>query len=402
MNSLKILQLGMHERGSGGGVECYFWDLFDSLRADPELRVDAVYFQHRATQPPPAPNQRCIGSTGQPGYRRLWNLRQAVLPELKSTADQPSVVASHFALYAAALLPRLSRMPHVVHFHGPWAIESAVEGRDAANVFLKRMVERAVYSSATAFIALSQSFKDLLVKEYRVDPELVHIIPGAVDVRRFCPGDKSLARARLGWPKDTRILFCLRRLVRRMGLKNLLDAFCQIAESHSDVMLIIGGTGPLRGELEKQINDRGLSDRVRLTGFVPNEDLVSAYRAADLAIFPSQALEGFGSAAVEAMSSGTPILVTPVGGLPELVNGLASQLVLRDRGTEVITEWLDQFLSGKIALPTAEECHRHVQRNFTWSIVARQILTLYRNVATAQKSEERSGFAQRSQQAQTQ
>jgi glycosyltransferase involved in cell wall biosynthesis len=397
VNTLKILQLGMHERGSGGGVECYFWDLFDSLKADPEVSVNAVYFQHRAVHLPPAPNERCIGSTGQAGYRRLWDLRQTSLPELKSNTDQPYVVASHFALYAAALLPKLSQMPYVVHFHGPWAIESAVEGKGAANVFLKRMVERAVYSSAKAFIALSQSFKDLLVREYRVDPELVYIIPGAVDVRRFCPGDRKVARERLGWPRDTRILFCLRRLVRRMGLKNLLDAFCQIAENHSDVMLFIGGTGPLRGELESQINDRGLSDRVRFTGFVPNEDLVSAYRAADLAIFPSQALEGFGSAAVEAMSSGTPILVTPVGGLPELVSGLGSQLVLRDRGTEAITEWLDQFLSGKIALPSPEECHRHVQRNFTWSIVARQILALYRSVATAENQVERSGFAQKSQ-----
>ncbi|MBV8098658.1 MAG: hypothetical protein JOZ31_05830, partial [Verrucomicrobia bacterium] len=68
---------------------------------------------------------------------------------------------------------------------------------------------------------------------------------------------------------------------------------------------------------------------------------------------------------------------------------------LRDRGTEAITEWLDQFLSGKITLPSPEECHRHVQRNFTWSIVARQIVTLYRKVATAENNKERSGFAQR-------
>jgi glycosyltransferase involved in cell wall biosynthesis len=376
----------MHERGSGGGVECYFWDLFDNLKADPALSVDAFYFRHRATQPLTAPNEWCIGSTGQAGYRRLWDLRQTVLPELKSEADRPSVVASHFALYAAALLPKLSRMPHVVHFHGPWAIESAVEGRGAANVFMKKMVERAVYSSAKAFIALSQSFKDLLTKEYRVDPGLVHIIPGAVDVRRFCPGDQNAARERLGWPKDIRILFCLRRLVRRMGLKNLLDAFCQIAESHSDVMLIIGGTGPLRAELESQINAGGLADRIRLIGFVPNEDLVSAYRAADLSIFPSQALEGFGSAAVESMACGTPILVTPVGGLPELVSGLGSQLVLPDRGTEAIAEWLNRFLSGEIILPSSRECRRQVETRFTWPTVTRQIRSLYWRVAMGDES----------------
>jgi glycosyltransferase involved in cell wall biosynthesis len=376
----------MHERGSGGGVECYFWDLFDNLKADPALSVDAFYFRHRATQPPTAPNEWCVGSTGEAGYRRLWNLRQTVLPELKSKADRPSVVASHFALYAAALLPKLSRTPHVVHFHGPWAIESAVEGRGPANVFMKRVVERAVYSSAKAFIALSQSFKDLLTREYRIDPGLVHIIPGAVDVRRFCPGDQRAARERLGWPKDIRILFCLRRLVRRMGLKNLLDAFCQIAESHSDVMLIIGGTGPLRAELESQINARGFADRIRLIGFVPNEDLVSAYRAADLSIFPSQALEGFGSAAVESMACGTPILVTPVGGLPELVSGLGSQLVLPDRGTEAIAEWLNRFLSGEIILPSSKECRLQVETRFTWSTVTRQIRSLYWQVAMGDES----------------
>jgi glycosyltransferase involved in cell wall biosynthesis len=365
LNSLKILQLGMHERGSGGGVECYFWDLFDSLKAAPELRVDAFYFRHRASQPLTAPNEWCIGSTGEAGYRRLWSLRQAVLPELKSEADRPWVVASHFALYAAALLPKLSRMPHVVHFHGPWAIESAVEGRGAANVFMKKMVERAVYSSAKAFIALSQSFKDLLTREYRINPELIHIIPGAVDTRRFCPGDQGAAR-----------------LVRRMGLKNLLDAFCQIAESHSDVMLIFGGTGPMRAELESQISARGLKDRIRLAGFIPNEDLVSAYRAADLSIFPSQALEGFGSAAVESLACGTPSLVTPVGGLPELLVGLGSQLVLPDRSTAATTEWLDRFLSGEITLPSSEECRRHVEAKFAWPTITRQIRALYWQVAT--------------------
>jgi glycosyltransferase involved in cell wall biosynthesis len=382
LNSLKVLQIGMHERGSGGGVECYFWDLFDNLKAAPEVSVDAFYFRHRASQPLTAPNEWCIGSTGEAGYRRLWNLRQAVLPEMKSEAGRPSVVASHFALYAAPLLPKLSRMPHVVHFHGPWAIESAVEGRGAANVFLKKLVERAVYSSAKAFIALSQSFKDLLTREYRINPELIHIIPGAVDIRRFCPGDQGAARARLGWPKDVRILFCLRRLVRRMGLKNLLDAFCQIADSHPDVMLIFGGTGPMRAELESQISARGLTDRIRLAGFIPNEDLVSGYRAADLSIFPSQALEGFGSAAVESLACGTPTLVTPVGGLPELVVGLGPQLVLPDRSTAAIAEWLDRFLSGEITLPSSEECRRHVEAKFAWPTITRQIRALYWQVAT--------------------
>jgi glycosyltransferase involved in cell wall biosynthesis len=381
--NLNVIQLGMHERGAGGGVDRYFWDLYDHLAPSPDLELNAFFFRHRSDQRLERPGEFCLGSTKQPGYRRLWKVRRGVLGGLPALSHPDSViVASHFAFYAAALLPKLSQMNHVVHFHGPWAAETAVERRHQANAAMKRMIERSVYSSAKAFVTLSQAFKDLLTNEYQVDPERVHVIPGAVDIHRFFPGNRRSARGRLGWPQDATILFCLRRLVRRMGLENLIEAFQQVAGKHSDTMLIVGGAGPLRMELESQINRCDLVDRIRLVGFVQDEDLVLAYQAADLSIVPSQSLEGFGLTTLESLACGTPVLVTPVGGLPEAVGGLARELVLSGRQSDDIAAWLDRFLGGKLFLPSGETCRQYIEGNFSWPTIAKQVKALYWHAAT--------------------
>jgi glycosyltransferase involved in cell wall biosynthesis len=289
------------------------------------------------------------------------------------------VVASHFAFYAAALLPKLSRMNHVVHFHGPWAAETAAERRP--HVAMKRAVEGTVYSSAKAFVTLSQAFKDLLTAEYRVDPARVHVIPGAVDARRFSPGDSTAARQRLGWPNQGRIVLCVRRLVRRMGLENLLDAFVAVAGEHPDSILVIGGAGPLRDELAAKAREHRLSDRVLFTGFIPETNLPFAYQAADLSIVPSQSLEGFGLTALESLACGTPVLVTPVGGLPEVVRDLDRNLLLPDKGDAAIADRLHLFLSGALSLPSSNDCRKYVESNFSGRVIAERMRALYWRVA---------------------
>jgi len=96
-----------------------------------------------------------------------------------------------------------------------------------------------------------------------------------------------------------------------------IPRFFAVSERFPNAILLIGGKGPLRGELEERIADYGLSNKVRLLGFIPDHELVSYYQAADLFVVPSQALEGFGLITVEALASGLPVMATPVGGNKE-------------------------------------------------------------------------------------
>ncbi len=309
----------------------------------------------------------------------LWQRWRGVRREMAIlTADyHPQLVVSHFALYTYPVLGQI-KVPLVVHFHGPWADESAVEGGRGAARIIKKSVEAAVYRRARRLICLSQAFAVLLVERYGVDPARVRIVPGGVDAGRFegVP-DRANAREQLGWPRDRPLVFAVRRLVRRMGLEDLIEAMVDVRRRVPDVLLLVGGRGPLLDELTARINSLGLGDHVRLLGFIPDEALPLAYRAADITVVPTVALEGFGLIAVESLAAGTPTLVTPVGGLPEVVRDLSADLVLPSTGARALAEGISATLRGGIVLPDTNACRAFARERYDWQTIATRVHSVY-------------------------
>ncbi len=307
---------------------------------------------------------------------RLLAARSGIVRAL-AEAD-PDLVASHFALYTAPALDRLRARPLVVHFHGPWAAETAAEGGNGLAVRVRRAVERAVYRRADRLIVLSEAFRDVAVRDYGVHPDRVRIVPGGVEAARFAlPLSRVEARDRLGWPQDRPVVLAVRRLAHRMGLENLVDATAALRRAVPDVLVLVAGGGRLAGPLQERIAAAGLGAHVRLLGFVPDADLPLAYRAADLSVVPTAALEGFGLVAAESLAAGTPALVTPVGGLPEVVRGLAPGLVLPGSDAATLADGLAAALTGRLPLPTDEACRRWAAAHYDWSVVARQTRAVY-------------------------
>jgi len=91
-----------------------------------------------------------------------------------------------------------------------------------------------------------------------------------------------------------------------------------VTARRSDARLVIAGGGPLRADLERHSTRLGLDSHVVFTGFVPEADKAAHFNLADVFFFPS-ALEGFGLAVGEAMSSGLPVVASDRGSIPELV-----------------------------------------------------------------------------------
>jgi glycogen(starch) synthase len=311
---------------------------------------------------------------------RLLGARRAIR---RAFADAPpDLVAAHFALYAAPALDLLGRAPLVVHFHGPWAAESAVEGASPTVVRAKHAMERAVYRRAARYVVLSEAFERLLVASYGVEAGRVRIVPGGVDAERFDTGlTRAEARRRLGWSPDRPIVLAVRRLARRMGLEGLLDALRVIRCQVPDVLLLIAGRGPLEDELAARIRELGLQQHARLLGFVPEENLPLAYRAADLSIVPTVALEGFGLTTVESLAAGTPVLVTPEGGLPEVVRDLAPALICAGSDAASLADRLTAALRGTCPLPDEDACRAFARERHDWTAVARRVRAVYDEVA---------------------
>jgi glycosyltransferase involved in cell wall biosynthesis len=293
-----------------------------------------------------------------------------------------SLVVSHFALYAAPCLDLIPGDRFVVHFHGPWADESRAEGAGRIVVAAKRKLEQRVYRRARRFIVLSHAFGRLLAQRHGVDPERIRVIPGGVDSARFAVAEsRQEARARLDWPINRPILFVVRRLVRRMGLENLIDAIRQARIQVPDVLVLIAGSGPLARELEERCVVQGVERNVRLLGYLHDDLLPFAYRAADLSIVPSVSLEGFGLIVAESLAAGTPVLVTSVGGLPETLEGLSPQCVIHEAGPGALGSAIAEAFRGGMTLPTAAQCSRHARERFDWQNVVQQVRQTYAEVA---------------------
>lgn len=377
--ALRTLQTGIRWLGEGsGGLDRVYFDLVNAL---PQCGVEVQGIVAGPANVEELTNGRIrlFGSPDAGFLRRLWGARQNITQSLSS--GKIDLIAAHFALHAAVALDRRGEIPFVMHFHGPWAEESRCEGQATAIVLAKRTIEKYVYRRANRVIVLSNAFARLLIAHYGIAEAKIRVVPGSVDLAKFTSTlSRRQARLALGWPADRPILLAVRRLTERMGLDLLISATRQISKSIPDVMLLIAGKGRLRANLHQQIVDLGLASHVRLLGFIPDDDLCLAYRAADINIVPSLALEGFGLTAAEALAAGTPSMVTNVGGLPEVVSDLCKELVFPAADVESLARHLIAALRGDIGLPNAEACRIYACARFELSLAARRTAEIYREL----------------------
>jgi glycosyltransferase involved in cell wall biosynthesis len=282
-----------------------------------------------------------------------------------------------------ALLSRAARrLPILYSFYSPAPLEYRARhgmtqhhrggvsgGLGVATLWL---AERACLGRARLIHVLSDYSAGQLKTLYGVGPERLVKIPGAVELERFRPAaDRAAVRRALGLPEDRPLLLTVRNLERRMGLDALLRAMALLRERAPEALLLIGGAGSLRGELETLVASLGLAAHVRFLGFVPDAELPRYYQAADVFVLPTRALEGFGLVTVEALACGTPVLGTPVGATPEILGPLSPALIFRDLAPETLAADLACFLEAQARDPAGaarlrEACRRHVEARYGW------------------------------------
>ena len=210
-------------------------------------------------------------------------------------------------------------------------------------------------------------------------------IPLCVDTQRFSFVENPRAiREELGLPLNRPILLTVRRLVARMGLENLIAAMSHVVKQVPEALLLIGGKGYLEKRFRAQVRQLNLETNVKFLGFIPEEKLPKYYQAADVFVLPTIALEGFGLVTIEALSCGTPVIATPVGANPEVLEPLGEEFLCQDTTPEALAERIVWFIGQGINAELRRRCRNYCETNFSITKVVGSIEEVLEAVSKGQ------------------
>lgn len=238
------------------------------------------------------------------------------------------LIHAHFALpngFAAAQLAREIGARLVLTV---WGSDVLVFGRDPR---LRPLIADAL-RSADHVIAVSD---ELAERSTELGARDVVTAPGGVPMRFAAGPSHEEAREELGLAADERWILWAGGLVPVKQPRHAVEAFARVAREVEGARLALIGDGPLRGDVERLVAERGLTGRVRLLGHRSREDVATWQAAADV-LCNSSASEGTPLAVLEALVKGTPVAAYDVGGIAAALRATNGGRIVSERTPQAL------------------------------------------------------------------
>ncbi len=200
------------------------------------------------------------------------------------------------------------------------------------------------------------------------------VVPNGVDVDHFSKnitkGKVDFYRNKIKKNNDDIFLVTSSRLVFKNGITDVISALVLLPKN---IKFAIAGDGELKTELEKQVEDLNLKDRVVFLGFTPHSDLPSLLKACDIFIRPSLS-EGFGNSFVEAMACRIPVIATPVGGIVDFLIDKKTGFFCEPQNPESIRDAVNEIINKpEQTIKVIDSAFKMVKEKYDWNIVAKQM-----------------------------
>jgi glycosyltransferase involved in cell wall biosynthesis len=270
----------------------------------------------------------------------------------------PVVLNGHTALQYWGLLDPLRGMlkRKVLSVHSPLTAEYLAEKNSKVGAFRDRLalaalsrIEKKIYRASDLILCDSLYTKKRLEADFPSETARRAVVcPGYADAREdLLALSRHDARRKLPaglWSDNVPYFFTARRLVPRTGVDALIRAAAWIKNTdRASFRVMIAGQGPLSDEYKALSRQLCVADEVRFLGSISEEELRLSHRAADCFVLPTRELECFGLVILEAFASGTPVIATPIGAIPELM-APAPEGLARDNSPEALGERMLAFL----------------------------------------------------------
>ena len=299
------------------------------------------------------------------------------------------LIHSHYWLSGQVgwLLSDLLDIPFVHTAHTLAAVKNLhlAEG-DTPEPESRRICEQQIVDNACRLIVNTDAEAKQLADLHDADPWRINVVPPGVDVELFSPGsDRATERSRreLGIPLHTKVILFVGRLQRLKGPQVLLRGVGELMRRHpaTNVRVIICGGLSGSGvhapdEFTNLAAEEGIDHLVRFMPPRPPQDLAKLYQAADIVAVPSYN-ETFGLVAMEAQSTGTPVVAANVGGLSIAVDDGVSGLLVDGHEPAAWADALGRLVEDdELRIKLATQAREH-SLEFSWQKTVDRLADVY-------------------------
>lgn len=221
---------------------------------------------------------------------------------------------------------------------------------------------------SSGLLAVSKALKrDMEILGMESDKITVHYT--GLDQEKFKPVDRDAAKLEL--KVEGPLFICVGALIKRKNQALVIEAMT----SFPDATLLLAGTGEEEKAYRAMADKLGIKDRIRFLGNVPHDELPALVAAADISILPSKS-EGLANAWVEALSCGTPIIISEAGGARELVDSDIAGRIVEQNNLAIV-----DAIKAILANPPTQEDVRATVSHFSWQNNGDALMKLFNNIA---------------------
>jgi glycosyltransferase involved in cell wall biosynthesis len=295
--------------------------------------------------------------------------------------DPPDFIYERASLYATAGVSLASELhvPLLVELNAPLALEQSVY-RATGLGELAVQAERYTLLQADAVLTVSAPLRDHAMS-LGVASERVHVVPNGVDASLFQPRPPD-GTIRQRWGLDGGpMLGYVGGLRRWHGVEALPPLLEGLGQRYRDLRLVIVGNGPLRGELERDLRQRGLTRSVVFTEARPHEEVAALIGQFDVALAPYAHLDHafyFSPLKLfEYMACGVPVVAAASGQIAEVVHDGETGLLYPPGDLEALTAACDRLLADSaLRQRLGQAGAREIRNRYTWDHNAARVTEL--------------------------
>ena len=319
-------------------------------------------------------------------FQVLWSRIKSLFYGLKNGSRYDVIYVEEVTTIDAILLKLLLRKPMVFEVNGTPEAHTML-GRSKLETWLFKIAEFLIVHYCDKLIAVTPGIGSYLIQTYHVPESKVVVIENGANVELFKPVDTKRARLELGLSPDEFVVIFVGIFLPWQGVDYIIRAAPLIIAKCPNARFLIVGDGPIKDDLLKLAEEKGVLERLIFTGMIPQEKVPLYINASDVCVAPKRPMQtGLSPLKLyEYMACAKPVIATRAKGLDILETIDAGLLVDPEKANEFADAVVRLLQNPEIRKQMGKGGRAYVVENYAWPLVAKRIAQVCKEVITRAK-----------------